>query len=53
MHPIIKIEPQLAKLCPDLKLGLIKCKVKVTEESQKLWDEIIPYISQIEKDLTV
>jgi len=49
----IKIESQLAKLCPELKLGIIECKVKVTEESDLLWNEITPYIKQIENDLSV
>jgi len=53
MSRVIKIDPQLAKLCPYLKLGIIECEVKITEESDKLWREITPYIKQIEKDITV
>lgn len=53
MKRVIKIETQLAKLCPDLKLGIIECEVNITEESEKLWNEITPYINQIEKDLSV
>jgi len=53
MNRVIKIEPQLAKQCPNLKLGIIECEVKITEESDKLWNEINPYIKQIEKDLSV
>lgn len=53
MNRIIKIEPQLAKLCPDLKLGVIECEIKVSEECENIWNEILPYISHIEKDLSV
>jgi len=53
MIPIIKIEPQLINLCPDLKLGIIECEVKVTEKSDMLWNEIKPYIKQVEKELSV
>jgi len=49
----IKIEPQLTKRCPDLKLGIIECEVKVTEKSDMLWNEITPYIKQVEKELSI
>jgi len=53
MNHTISIESQLAKLCPDLKLGVIECNVKVTEKNQKLWEVINKYISQVEQEMTL
>ncbi|RXQ94379.1 hypothetical protein EO244_08840 [Ancylomarina salipaludis] len=53
MNHTISIESQLTKLCPDLKLGVIECKVKVTEKNQKLWEVINKYISQVEQEMTL
>ncbi len=53
MNPTIKIEAQLSELCPSLKLGIIECQVRVTTDSDKLWDVINQNISQVEQSMTV
>ncbi|MDE5422422.1 hypothetical protein L3073_09410 [Ancylomarina sp. DW003] len=53
MNPTILIEPQLSELCPSLKLGVIQCQVKVTTDSDKLWEVINQHIKQIEESTTV
>lgn len=53
MNPTILIEPQLSELCPLLKLGVIQCQVKVTTDSDKLWEVINQHIKQVEESTTV
>lgn len=53
MIQAIQIDPILSKLCPELKLGIIECKVSITENNEDLWKEIDKQISQIEQEVTV
>jgi len=49
----IEIEKQLKDLCPDLKLGILECQVKVSEDNADLWFEINEHVSRIEEEMTV
>ena len=52
MNQTISIEPQLAQLCPSLKLGVIECQVKVSTDNAALWKEIDAFISEVAPQLT-
>lgn len=49
----IEIEPHLKKICPELKLGIIQCKVQTKKNSPELWDTINETIMVLEHDLEI
>ena len=49
----IEIEQALKSICPDLRLGVIQCRVKTNEDCPELWKEIDESIQKLESDLTI
>ena len=49
----IEIEPQLLSACPNLRLGIIQCKVNTQEECPELWDRINETTKKLQEELAI
>ena len=49
----IEIESQLKTLCPDLRLGIIQCKVETEENNAALWEVINTSIKKKTNELSI
>ena len=50
---IVKIDPELSKLVPALKLSCIECAVVVEEKTPALWDKIQQKIDKLNQNLKI
>ena len=50
---IVKIDPELSKLVPALKLSCIECAVVVEEKTPALWDKIQQKIDELNQNLKI
>ena len=49
----ITIEEKIKSICPNLRLGVIECEVKLQNKTPSLWNEINSTTIELEKELTV
>jgi DNA/RNA-binding domain of Phe-tRNA-synthetase-like protein len=48
----ITIDEELKSICPNLRLGVIECNVKLRKDNPDLWNKINETIGELEEELT-